>query len=260
VLRPGTQGATVGVAQPLTLTFDFPVTDRAAVERHLLVTTDNHTTGSWGWVKDQSGKDRVDWRPKDYWKPGTRVALRAELNGVDSGGGRYFAADHHLDLTIGRRQVARVDLDARQLTFAEDGRVTRRIPLSVGPPGGQAPPTGVLPLVAKEDTVLVQPTGPGAREAPARVLRDAMRLTDSGAYAHAAPREARANGPFTAGFPSLGMTDSDADWLYGKIQVGDPFEVTGSSLRGKAPAADGFTDWMVDWAPWQKYSALTSSS
>ncbi|MFJ6748636.1 Ig-like domain-containing protein [Streptomyces sp. NPDC091266] len=261
VLGPGTQGATVGVAQPLTVTFDFPVTERAAVERRLKVTTDNRTTGAWGWVKDHSGKDRVDWRPKEYWKPGTRVTLRAGLKGVDSGGGRYFAADHHLTFTIGPDRVAKVDLEARQLSFVENGRVTRRIPVSAGTrDGGAAPPTGVFPLMAKEGTVVVRPAGPGAGRAPARTLRDAMRLTDSGTYAHATPRDADANGPATDGFGSLGMTDSDADWLYGKIRVGDPFEVTGSSVRGKADAADGIADWRVDWSRWQEYSALSSGS
>lgn len=41
-------GTTVGVGQPLSLTFDHKVKNRAAIERLLKVTTDNGTEGSWG--------------------------------------------------------------------------------------------------------------------------------------------------------------------------------------------------------------------
>ncbi|MGW1378743.1 Ig-like domain-containing protein [Streptomyces sp. NPDC002446] len=102
VVDPGRQGAVVGTGRPIALTFDFPVTDRAAVERRLSITSDGDATGSWGWAKDDSGRDRVDWRPARLPEPGTRITLRAELSGVDSGGGRYFAKDYDLNFTIGR--------------------------------------------------------------------------------------------------------------------------------------------------------------
>ncbi|MEU9125981.1 Ig-like domain-containing protein [Streptomyces sp. NPDC048506] len=102
VVDPGAQNAVIAADRPITLTFDFPVTDRTTVERRLRVTTDDEATGSWGWIKDDSGKDRVDWRPTKPSKPGTRITLRAELDGVDSGGGRYFAKDYDLNFTIGR--------------------------------------------------------------------------------------------------------------------------------------------------------------
>ncbi|MGW7573925.1 Ig-like domain-containing protein [Streptomyces sp. NPDC054765] len=102
MLGPGSAGAVADAGRPLTITFDFPVTDRNEVERRLSVTTDRRTTGSWDWGKDGSGRDRVDWHPAQQWKPGTRVTLRAALNGVDSGGGRYFTDDYDLNFTIGR--------------------------------------------------------------------------------------------------------------------------------------------------------------
>ena len=101
-LGPGSAGTVVGAGRPLTLTFDFPVTDRAAVERRLSVTGDRRTAGSWHWAKDRNGRDRVDWRPAQQWKPGTHGTLRAALDGVYSGGGRYFADDYDLNFTIGR--------------------------------------------------------------------------------------------------------------------------------------------------------------
>ncbi|TJZ58694.1 hypothetical protein FCH28_00470 [Streptomyces piniterrae] len=261
VLNPGSQGATVGIAQPIMITFDFPVTDRAAVEKRLKVTTSNNTTGSWGWVKDYTGKDRVDWRPEEYWKPGTKVALRAELNGVDSGGGRYFAKDYRLDFGIGSSQVVKVDLDAKRLSFVENGREATSIPVSAGKPDAEhATWTGTFPLMAKEGTINMNSETVGLGDAYNKMVRDSMKLTNSGTYAHAAPWNAGKVGRINASSGCIGMIDSDADWLYGKIQVGDPFEVTGSSVRGKADRTNGIGDWMVDWSRWRKNSALSSSS
>ncbi|MFH9419380.1 Ig-like domain-containing protein [Streptomyces sp. NPDC017529] len=260
-LSPGSQGATVGVAQPVSVAFDFPVTDKAAVERHLKVTTDNGTTGSWGWVKDLSGKDRVDWRPKEYWKPGTKVGLRADLNGVDSGGGRYFAKDYDLNFTIGASQVIKVDLDSKHLTFNENGKEVKDIPFSAGKPDAQHSTwTGIFPLLAKEGTINMNSETVGLGDAYDKMVRDSMKLTSSGTYAHAAPWNADKVGRVNNSSGCIGLTDADADWLYSKVRVGDPFEVTGSSVRGRAAENNGFGDWMVDWSQWQKKSALPSSS
>ncbi|MCR8578141.1 Ig-like domain-containing protein [Streptomyces sp. Isolate_219] len=123
VLDPGVQDGVVAVDRLLTLTFDQPVTDRAAVERRLSVTTNSRTTGSWDWAKDRNGMDQVTWRSTQRWKPGTEVTLRAELDGVDSGGGRYFTGDYDLNFTI-----------SRSCTDSDMGRVCGKV--HVGDPAG----------------------------------------------------------------------------------------------------------------------------
>ena len=45
-------GTTVGVGMPIRVFFEQPVTDKAAVERHLKVTSTEETDGSWMWVSD----------------------------------------------------------------------------------------------------------------------------------------------------------------------------------------------------------------
>ena len=87
-IRP-TDGQTVGVAMPISITFDAPVTDRAAVERRVSVATSVPTEGSFRWMSDE----QLNWRPKDYWRPGTQVTVEAQLFGVDSGEGLYGAED-----------------------------------------------------------------------------------------------------------------------------------------------------------------------
>ncbi len=109
--RPGA-GGVVGVAQPVSLVFDRPVRNKRQVEEQLRICTSNATEGSWGWMRDRTGRDRVDWRPREYWKPGTEVTLDARLNGVDAGPeGGFFVRDYTVRFTVGSRQVVKVDLD-----------------------------------------------------------------------------------------------------------------------------------------------------
>ncbi|KUL48450.1 hypothetical protein ADL22_09310 [Streptomyces sp. NRRL F-4489] len=112
VFSPRPQGEVVGVGDPIALTFAYPVGNKAAVERRLEVVTDNRTEGAWTWESARGGRDRIVWRPEGGWKPGTKVTLRAELNGVDSGGGRFFTKDYGLRFTVGRSPAVKADLDA----------------------------------------------------------------------------------------------------------------------------------------------------
>ncbi len=95
-LVPG-DGATVGVAMPVVLRFDVPVKNHASFERHLSVTTTPAQKGTWHWVSD----NEVRWRPKNYWKPGTKVDVEAAINSVPAGGGIFGQEDRSSSFTIG---------------------------------------------------------------------------------------------------------------------------------------------------------------
>ncbi|MGA4960096.1 L,D-transpeptidase [Streptomyces lavendulocolor] len=254
--RPG-NGATVGVAQPISLVFDHPVENRAEVERQLTVTTSNGTRGSWGWVRDWSGRDRVDWRPEHYWKPGTKVTLDARLNGTDSGDGGWFVRDYTTAFTVGARQVVEVDLDDHHLTLVRDGRAVRRIPVSGGTPGGDRRSwRGTAVLMAKEGTINMNSETVGLGNAYDKMVDHSMRLTWSGMYAHAAPWNARHLGRANRSSGCIGMGDADAAWFYGQVRVGDPFEITGKDTKGVVAPGNGFGAWNLSWADWQRRSAL----
>ena len=126
-IRP-TDGQTVGVAMPISITFDAPVTDRAAVERRVSVTTSVPTEGSFRWMSDE----QLNWRPKEYWRPGTQVTVEAQLFGVDSGEGLYGAEDTTFSFTVGRDQRARGDVNAHTLVLYQDGQELRSLPASYG--------------------------------------------------------------------------------------------------------------------------------
>ncbi|MFJ3089828.1 Ig-like domain-containing protein [Streptomyces sp. NPDC086838] len=256
-LAPG-KNTTVGIAQPLSIVFDNPVKDKAAVEKALKVSTSNHTEGSWGWLRDYSGRDRVDWRPKEYWKSGTRITLDAELNGIDSGsGGGFFVRDYATTFTVGASQVVKVDLDRHRLALERDGRTVMDVPVSGGTPGGDKRSwRGTAVLMAKEGTINMRSETVGLGHTYDKMVDYSMRLTWSGMYAHAAPWNAAYFGRANHSSGCVGMSDANAAALYGQARVGDPFEITGAETKGTVAEGNGYGAWNVSWADWRNRSAL----
>ncbi|WP_308315574.1 Ig-like domain-containing protein [Streptomyces sp. ISL-100] len=255
-LAPG-KNTTVGVGQPLSVVFDNPVANKADVEKQLKVSTSNDTEGSWGWVQDYSGKDRADWRPKEYWKPGTKVTLDAQLNGTDSGqAGGWFVRDYLTGFSVGARQVVRVDLDRKHLTLERDGKKIRDIPVSGGTPGGDKRSwRGTAVLMAKEGTINMNSETVGLRDAYDKMVDHSMRLTWSGMYAHAAPWNSAHFGRANKSSGCIGMSDSDAAYFYGQVRVGDPFEIKGADTKGTVAAGNGYGAWNLSWDEWRARSA-----
>ncbi|MFF9352021.1 Ig-like domain-containing protein [Streptomyces sp. NPDC014734] len=256
-LAPG-KNTTVGIGQPLSVVFDNPVKDRAAVEKALKVTTSNNTEGSWGWLRDYSGKDRVDWRPKEYWKSGTKVTLDAGLNGIDSGpSGGWFVRDYRTTFIVGAAQVVRVDLDRHRLALKRDGKTVMDVPMSAGTPGGEkASWRGTAVLMSKEGTINMRSETVGLGDAYDKMVDYSMRLTWSGMYAHAAPWNAGYFGVANRSSGCVGMSDANAGELYRQVRVGDPFEITGADAKGTVAEGNGYGAWNVSWADWQAKSAL----
>ncbi|MEU9700339.1 Ig-like domain-containing protein [Streptomyces sp. NPDC047981] len=256
-LAPG-KNTTVGIGQPLSIVFDHPVKNKADVEKHLKVTTSNNTEGSWGWMQDWSGKDRVDWRPKEYWKAGTKVTLDATLSGIDSGAaGGWFVRDYTTTFSIGKNQLVKVDLDNHRLTLTRDGVTVKDVPMSAGTPGGEkASWRGKTVLMSKEGTINMRSETVGLGDAYDKMVDYSMRLTWSGMYAHAAPWNAAYFGNANKSSGCIGMSDADAKSVYDAVQVGDPFEVTGSDAKGTQALNNGYGEWNLSWAEWQAKSAL----
>ncbi|MGH3979242.1 MAG: L,D-transpeptidase [Pseudonocardiaceae bacterium] len=213
-VRPAA-GEIVGIAMPVSISFDRPVTDRAAVQRRLEVVTSVPTEGSFHWFSDR----QVNWRPKEYWKPGTSVTVHARLYGVATGDGVFGAEDFSSGFGIGRDQRVFGDVNARTLTAFVDGVEVRSMRASYGQS--------------------VHPTPSGIHVAFER-HRDKPPRSDSG-------------GGQTAGVPGYyDLTREDGTWFSEWVQPGDPVEIVGSS-RPLTPA-DG--DIIADWAiPWEEYVA-----
>ncbi|MEU9300103.1 Ig-like domain-containing protein [Streptomyces sp. NPDC048269] len=255
------KGSAVGVAMPVSIVFDNPVANKAEVEKQLKVTTSNNTEGSWGWIKDYSGNDRIDWRPKEYWKSGTDVKVEMNLNGVDSGkGSGLFAKDYNTEFKIGKDRRIEVSLDTKKMSVTEDGQALKAIPISAGTPGGKkASWSGKMVIMTKEGTIRMDSQTVGLDDAYDKMVDYSMRLTWSGMYAHAAPWNSGNFGRANASSGCVGMSDADARDLFAASQVGDPFEVVGSGSKGNADLGNGYGEWNLSWDQWKAKSALSGT-
>lgn len=248
------QNEVVGVGMPVIVQFDVPVADRAAFEKHMNVTAEPATTGSWHWISDQE----VHWRPKTYWRPGTKVHVDVDVNGVDAGNGIYGQLSRNVDFRIGRSVVMRIDLKSDQMKVLLGGTLARTIPISGGQPGLETR-SGTKLIIEKfvskrmdAATVGIQPGSPDYYNIPD--VQYAQRVTYSGEFLHAAPWSTYAQGSSNVSHGCVGMSTEDAAWLFARTHRGDPVEVTGTS-RGLEDG-NGWTDWNESFSQYRQASAL----
>ncbi|TKA06238.1 L,D-transpeptidase [Actinacidiphila oryziradicis] len=250
------KGTTVGVGMPVSITFNKPITDKAAVERKLSVTASPTVEGAWSWMKDRDGKDRIDYRPKMYWKPGTAVTLRVNLAGVDAGGGVYGTQDRIVGFTIGKSVVTTIDVVRKQLTLAESGKVVETLPVSTGKAGFETW-NGTMVVLSKVPSITMDSKTVKIFGTEAYNLKDVkwdVQLTPSGTYTHAAPWNEGKFGKINGSHGCIGMSTTDAKRFYERVQPGDPVTVVKS--KDTVPTNNGYGDWNVDWATWKAGSAL----
>lgn len=249
-------GQEVGIAAPIILKFTGPVTNKAAVEKALTVTTDPGTEGSWAWLRDDGGS-RVHWRPKNYWTPGTTVHVAAKLYGVDFGGGAYGDADLTSDFTIGRSQIVIADAPSHRMQVVRDGVTVFDFAVSYGE--GNEPRnvtrSGTHVVTEKYEDFLMSnpPYYTNVRE------RWAVRISNNGEFIHANPESLSAQGSSNVTNGCINLSPADAQAYFPTARYGDPVEVTGTSIE--LSQADGdIYDWAIDWPTWQSMSALSGGS
>jgi len=250
------KGTTVGVAMPVTITFNKPILDKAAVERKLHVTASPAVDGSWSWMKDRNGKDRVDYRPEKYWKTGTDVTLRMDLAGVNAGGGVYGTQQRVVNFRVGAAVTSTLDVREKTMTVARDGRTLRTLKVSSGKKGYETW-NGTMVVLSKVPTIRMDSStvrifGPEAYDL-GKVKWD-VQLTPSGTYAHAAPWNEGKFGVVNGSHGCIGMSTADAKWFYEQVHLGDPVTVLHSV--DTVAVNNGYGDWNVDWATWKRGSAL----
>ena len=77
-------GQTYGVGMPIILYFSQEITNKAAVERALQVTSSKPVVGSWYWDQPCNMAPACAYfRPQSYWPADTQVSFTGHLNGVE---------------------------------------------------------------------------------------------------------------------------------------------------------------------------------
>ena len=243
----------VGVAAPITIQFAAPVEDKAAVERALQVRTSVPTEGSWAWLPDQDGGSRVHWRPKEYWRPGTQVDVRANLLGTPFGGGAWGREDLTTSFRIGRSQVVQADVNSFRMVVIRDGQQVMDVPASYGTDSDPNRTTrSGIHVVSEKFTnkrMVSEQYGYDLVE------RWAVRISNNGEFIHANPASTGAQGSSNVTHGCINLSEADARAFYDTAQYGDPVEVTNSGVN-YSPSDGDIYDWAIPWAEWQGMSAL----
>ncbi|HEY2834857.1 MAG TPA: Ig-like domain-containing protein [Sporichthyaceae bacterium] len=250
-------GMTVGVGQPIAVSFSHPVADRVAVERQLVVDTTPQVYGAWHWMSD----DVVHWRPQTYWPANTKVVLHTNLKDVALGDGQVGDADRTIPFTVGREQISYVDVKTHKMTVFRDGKLVRTIAVSTGKPGfitrgGKKVVLGLTRVKEmKGESIGISKTDPDYFDLK---VQYAVRVTWSGEFLHAAPWQGRNHGRANVSHGCVGMGTADGRWFFDHTIVGDVVDVSHS--KRKMELRNGYGDWNMSWDKWLAGSALPQPS
>ena len=247
-------GETVGVGMPVIVTFDLPVTDKAAFEKHMTVTAKPAQQGSWHWISSTE----AHWRPKAYWKAGSDVHVDVDVNSVNAGNGIYGQESRALNFHVGDAHVYRVNMVTDQMKVLSNGKLLRTIPITTGEQPAYTTRSGVKVIIEKFESKDMNSETVGITGADAYNIEDvqyAMRLTYSGEFIHAAPWSVAYQGNSNVSHGCTGMSTENAGWLYAMTRRGDVVEYTGTDKP--MTLTNGYGDWNESYQQYQQGSALS---
>ncbi|MFE5795271.1 Ig-like domain-containing protein [Streptomyces sp. NPDC056503] len=251
--------STVGAGMIVSFGFNRPIENRAEVERAIRVTADPpvEVVGHW------FGKERLDFRPAEYWAPGTEVTVELALRDVEGAPGVYGIQRKTVGFTVGRSQVSLVDAAAHTMEVRRDGRLLATLPITAGAPKTTTY-NGKMVVTELYDVTRMNGATVGfGGEYDIKDVPHAMRLTESGTFIHGnywADESTFGSANVSHGCVGLrdvkgGGAETPAGWFFDRSLVGDVVEVVNSKDRKVAPD-NGLSGWNTDWEDWKKGSAL----
>ncbi|MET3963534.1 lipoprotein-anchoring transpeptidase ErfK/SrfK [Marmoricola sp. OAE513] len=250
-----TAGSTVGVGLPVIIRFDVPVTNHAALQRHITVTSTPAQTGAFHWISDKE----LHWRPAKYWKPGTKVTVDADIDSVPAGNGVFGQESRKNSFTIGRSLVSKVNMKTHQMKVFKNGKLIRTLPITTGEQPKFTTRSGTKVIIEKfrhkrmnSETIGIDPNSADGYDLDD--VEYAMRLTYSGEFVHAAPWSVGQQGRANVSHGCTGMSTANAGWFYGQSIIGDVIEYTGTTKQ--MTLENGFGDWNLPIDEYAQGSAL----
>jgi lipoprotein-anchoring transpeptidase ErfK/SrfK len=246
-------GATYGVGMPIMLTFSKPITDKAAVERSLQITTSKPVVGAWYW----DGSEQLDFRPRDYWPANTTVSFDGHLNGVEGAKGMYGVHDLTQSFNIGQSVIAVASTSTHRTQIYVGGKLAYNWPISTG---RTTMPTADGTYLSIQKNNPVRMIGGGKKGSPGyynELVNWAVRFTFSGDYYHSAPWSVVDQGTTNVSHGCVNLPPPDAVIYYKLAVPGDPITITGSPRPGTWD--NGWTEWFLSWNQLLGGSALNEA-
>jgi len=251
--------STVGTGMIVSFDFNRPVTRRAAVEKAIRITTEPEVEVVGHWF----GKDRLDFRPATYWKPGTEVTVDVGLRDVEGAPGVYGSQQKQVTFRVGRSQASVVDARAHTMEVRRAGGDRHRAhDLAVA--ARTTTYNGKMVVSELHEVTRMDGSTVGfGGEYDIKDVPHAIRLTKSGTFLHGnyweSPdifgSENTSHGCIGLRDVKGGSSDTPAGWFFERTLVGDVVEVVNSADRTVAPD-NGLGGWNLGWPQWKAGSAL----
>ncbi|MYT91151.1 L,D-transpeptidase family protein [Streptomyces sp. SID8359] len=256
--------STVGTGMIVSFSFNRAITDRAAVQRAIRVTSEPEVEVAGHWF----GKDRLDFRPEEYWKPGTEVTVDIGLRDVEGAPEVYGSQDKKVTFTVGRSQVSLVDAEAMTMEVRRDGKPVSTVPITAGAPktttyNGKMVVTEMHEVTRMDGATVGFTDKEGKGEYDIKDVPHAIRLTTSGTFLHGNywadesvfGKENVSHGCIGLRDAKGGSATTPGGWFFDRTLIGDVVEVVNSKDRTVAPD-NGLSGWNMDWKQWKAGSAV----
>ncbi|MEU9209160.1 Ig-like domain-containing protein [Streptomyces sp. NPDC048415] len=258
-------GSTVGVGMPVSINFDKAITNKAAVQKGITVSSSSgqEVVGHW------FSANRLDFRPENYWTGGSTVTLKLNLDGVQGASGVYGVQQKTVTFKIGRNQVSIVDAQTKTMKVTQDGKTIKTIPISAGAPDhktyqGQMVISEKFKETRMDGSTVGFTKNDGKGEYDIKDVPHAMRLSSSGTFIHGNYWGAKSIfGAVNTSHGCVGLSDTkgagdpntSAAWFYNHSLIGDVVVVKNTGDKTVAPD-NGLNGWNLDWAAWKAGSAV----
>ncbi|WLW52623.1 L,D-transpeptidase [Streptomyces sp. SX92] len=258
-------GTTVGVGMPVSINFDKAITNKAAVQKGITVSTTSGQEVVCHWFN----ANRMDCRPDKYWAENSTVTLKLALDGVEGADGVYGVQQKTVTFKIGRNQVSYVDAKTKQMKITHNGTTIKTIPISAGSPENKTY-EGIMVMSEKfKETRMNGATvgftdDDGKGEYDIKDVPHAIRLTNSGTFVHGNYWGAKSIfGSVNTSHGCVGLSDTKGAndkgtagyWFYNNSILGDVVVVQNTGDKTVAPD-NGLNGWNMSWADWKAGSAI----
>ncbi|HEX9834718.1 MAG TPA: L,D-transpeptidase [Mycobacterium sp.] len=226
------QGAVVGVAHPVVVTFRAPVADRRAAERAVDITSVPAMTGKFEWVENNV----LQWIPDQFWPAHSTVALSVgnlPTTNFQTGPaviGIANISDHTFTVSIDGAPPSQLPAPHHRPNWGKPGV----FPASMGRP--QYPtPVGTYAVLAKERDVVMDSSTVGIPvNSPDGYVLDVeytVRFTQRGLFVHSAPWAVDQLGYENVSHGCISLSPEDAEWYFDTVNVGDPIIVRENGIE-----------------------------
>ncbi|MGN9844855.1 Ig-like domain-containing protein [Nonomuraea sp. H19] len=256
-VTPNAKGETLGVGAPIIVTFNQPVDDKAAIEGALEVDAEKPVEGAWRWVDDT----KVIYRTAKYWPAHQKVTFNAGITGIKGGKGLYGVKDYTATLTIGAKQISKIDTRKKMMHVYQDGKRVQTMRISAGMATTREYTTTSGVHLTMERGNPVRMISPGREKGNPGyydvMINHAVRISNSGEYVHAKDN-VWAQGVRNVSHGCINARPDQAKWFYDNVQRGDVVDIVGTDRELEWNNGWGF--WQMSFSQWKKGSALNGKA